>query len=98
MDPIEDFEVPDLLASLVDKSLVVYEETTGRYRLLETVRQYGQDRLGESGEAEAVGGRRATWALALAEKTQPELQGPEQAKWLSRFEAEHDDLRASLSW
>ena len=98
--PVEDFEVVDLLTALVDKSLVVAEpagEGT-RYRLLETVRQYGADRLGESGETEPMGGRGAAWFLALAEEAAGQLFGPEQAAWLSRLDVEHDNLRASLTW
>ena len=100
-EDFEAWEVVDLLTSLVDKSLVVYEEEgggAGRWRLLETVRQYAGDRLGESGEAEAVGGRSAAWFLALAEEAEPQLVGPEQGSWLSRLEAEHDNLRSSLAW
>ena len=98
---IEDFEVLDLLTSLVDKSLVVYEERedgAARYGLLETVRQYGQERLMEGGGAEEVERRHADWALSLAEEADPQLAGPEQGAWLTRLEAEHDNLRTSLSW
>lgn len=51
---IEDFEVLDLLTGLADKSLVVYTETEGRYRLLETVRQYADERLVQAGGHEAA--------------------------------------------
>src|SRR5207249_2803661 len=56
---IESWEVLDLLTWLVEKSLVLHEPGKGeaRYRLLETVRQYGWERLGEAGEVEAVRGR-----------------------------------------
>src|SRR5205823_7140008 len=93
-------EVLDLLASLVEKSLVLYEEREGegRYRLLETVRQYARDRLLEAGEAAAVRGRHRDWFLALAEQAEPELRGPEQVVWLERLEREHDNLRAALAW
>ena len=93
-------DILDLLRSLVDKSLVVYEEHdgVGRYRLLETVRQYARERLTESGEAEVVQDRAASWFLGLAEEAKPQLRGPEQGSWLRRLETEHDNLRASLSW
>jgi len=100
-EDIEEREVVDLLTGLVDKSLVVYEEAdagAGRWRLLETVRQYAGDRLAESGESESVRGRSASWFLGLAEEAEEQLTGPEQASWLSRLEAEHDNLRASLTW
>ena len=101
MRRIEDSKVLDLLSSLVDKSLVVYEENEhgqGRYRLLETVRQYGRERLVESGETDAVRGRQFHFFFSLAEVAEDHLTGPEQAGWLDRLEAEHDDLRAALDW
>lgn len=95
-------EVVDVQARLVDRSLVV-AETRGqdaRYRLLETVRHYGRERLEESGEAECIRTRHRDWCLALAERAEPELRGPEQRGWLERLEREHDNLQAALesSW
>jgi predicted ATPase/class 3 adenylate cyclase/Tfp pilus assembly protein PilF len=98
---VEEWEVLDLLTSLVEKSLVLYEEREGegRYRLLETVRQYARDRLLEAGEAAGVRGRHRDWCLELAERAEPHLcAGAEQAAWLNRLEREHDNLRASLAW
>jgi predicted ATPase/class 3 adenylate cyclase len=97
---VEAWEVLDLLTSLVDKSLVTYDEEgrAGRYRLLETVRQYGRERLLEAGEVEAVRSRHLGFFLRTAEETEPKLYGPEQAAWLDRLEREHDNLRAALAW
>jgi hypothetical protein len=99
-DGVEAWEVVDLLAHLVDKSLVVAEERDGaaRYRLLETVRQYAGDRLLAAGEAEAARDRRRDWYLAQAERAAPALRGPEVGAWLDRLAAEHDNLRAALAW
>ena len=100
---IEKEEVLDLLTHLVDKSLVLVaeqqhggEEET-RYRLLETVRQYGQERLEESGEAEAVRHRHAAFFLELAEEAAPKMLGAAQEAWLERLEREHANFRAALS-
>ena len=93
----EAWEVLDLLTSLVDKSLVIYEEEE-RFRLLETVRQYAHDRLEEGREAAVVRGRAAAWFLALAEEAEIQTMGPEQVGRMSRLDAEHDNLRASLAW
>jgi non-specific serine/threonine protein kinase len=85
----------------VDKNLAVYEEDEeghGRYRLLETVRQYARDRLLESGEAEAVRDRHRDYFLAFAEEAEAQLTGSEQAAWYERLEMEHDNLRAALAW
>ena len=97
---IEEYEVLDILTSLVDKSLIVAEERKGeqRYSLLETVRQYGRDKLLESGEGEGLRDRHLDWFLGLAEKSEPELEGPDQVEWLDRLELEHDNLRAALEW
>ncbi|HZP83094.1 MAG TPA: tetratricopeptide repeat protein [Chthonomonadaceae bacterium] len=97
---VEYWEVLDLLTSLVDKSLVIYEERGGqaRYRLLETVRQYALEKLAERGEDEALRGRHLEYFTALAEKAQTMMRGGEQAVWLERLETEHDNLRAALHW
>lgn len=95
------FDVPDVLMRLVDKSLVVFEEEAngeGRYRLLETIRHYGLNRLEQSGERDALRLRHVAWCLELAEQAEPHLQGAEQAAWLNRLEREHDNLRAALKW
>jgi non-specific serine/threonine protein kinase len=99
-DGIEEWEVLDLLTSLVGKSLILYEERggEGRYRLLETVRQYARERLLDSAETAAVWDRHLAWAAMLAERAGPELRGPRQGEWLERLEREHDNLRAALRW
>jgi tetratricopeptide (TPR) repeat protein len=85
---------------LVDKSLVLVGEQAGqaRYRLLETMRQYGAEKLREAGETMAVRQRHRDWYLRLAEQAEPELEGAEQHAWLERLELEHDNLRAALAW
>src|SRR5262249_57767978 len=73
-------EVLDLLTSLVDKSLVLYEEgeVEARYRLLETVRHYAGERLRENGQADEVRRRHRDHFLALAEAAEPQLTGSDQ--------------------
>jgi predicted ATPase len=93
--------VIDLLTSLVDKSLVVLDadSPTGGYRLLETVREYGRERLIESGEADALRTRHRDWYLAFVERAREHIYGgPEQARWLAVIDQEHDNLRAALEW
>lgn len=94
-------DVPELLSRLVDKSWVAAEaggESDVRYGMLQTIRQYGLERLEENGEEEQVRQRHAEHYLDLAERAERDLTGPEQALWLERLEAEHDNLRAALSW
>ena len=94
-------EVLDLLASLTDKNLVL-AETQGeetRFRLLETVRHYAQDRLRESGEDEPVRDRHVDFFLDMAGRLLDPMQSDSelQAKLL-RLDREHDNVRAALAW
>jgi predicted ATPase/DNA-binding CsgD family transcriptional regulator len=93
-------EVLELLSQLVDKSLVVAQERDGaaRYRLLETIRQYGRERLEEVGEAADVREQHARYYLAVAEEAEPELKVERQVAWLERLETEHDNLRVAMRW
>jgi DNA-binding NarL/FixJ family response regulator len=96
---IQQGDVVDLLSRLVDKSLVVAEaQEVVRYRMLEPIRQYARERFEESEEVEAVKRRHAEFYLVLAEEAEPGVEGPQQAAWLERLEAEHDNLRTALSW
>jgi predicted ATPase/class 3 adenylate cyclase/DNA-binding CsgD family transcriptional regulator len=96
---VERYQVLDLLTLLVDKSLVVAENSGGRtrYRLLETVRQYALEKLGESGEADAVRSRHRDHYTALAAL----LDAPADRDYEQRVdqaETEFDNLRAAFGW
>ncbi|MBI4278278.1 MAG: tetratricopeptide repeat protein [Armatimonadetes bacterium] len=97
---VETPEILDVVGHLVDKSLVMVDDQPPevRYRLLETVRQYGLDHLLETGEAADVRRRHRDFFLALAERAELELLGPDQAVWLDRLEAEHHNLQNALEW
>jgi predicted ATPase/DNA-binding SARP family transcriptional activator len=89
--------VIDLVASLVDKSLVMaVGEHEVRYSLLETVRVYAADRLAEAGEQDRARAAHADFFLALAERAEPELRSRDQLVWLNRMVAEHDNFSAAL--
>jgi predicted ATPase/class 3 adenylate cyclase len=94
---IDGNDVLSLLTNLVEKSLVAQDSDGERYRLLETVRQYAQERLAESGEADSARARHAAFYLAFAEKSMPELLGPKQGAWLARFDLERENLLSALS-
>ena len=94
-------DVLDGVSSLLDKSLLRQEEGAGgepRFVMLETIHEFAQEKLEESGEAEAMKRAHAEYFLALAEEAEPMLWGPEDAAWLDRLEQEHDNMRAALSW
>jgi predicted ATPase/DNA-binding CsgD family transcriptional regulator len=93
--------VLDLVATLVDQSLLQRQPGAGaepRFAMLETIREYAEETLVASGEAEAVRRRHAVWFLDLAERAEPEMLGTRQVAWLDRLEVEHDNLRAALAW
>jgi tetratricopeptide (TPR) repeat protein len=96
-------DVLGLLGRLVEQSLVVVEASAPgdeepRYRMLEPVRQYAQELLEESEEAEETRLRHAEFFLELAEAAELELRGPNQVEWLGRLEMENGNLRAAMSW
>ena len=94
-------DAPGIMAALVAKQLVRREMVTGelgRFSMLETTRQYAAERLERGDEAGAAEARHATYYLGLAERAEPELTGPDQARWLARLEAEHSNLRVALGW
>jgi predicted ATPase/DNA-binding SARP family transcriptional activator len=95
-DDIAEDAILDLLAHLASKSLVLVLQQEARYRLLEPVRQYAKEQLRASGDEAALRARYRDWYIALAERAEQELRGPEQAIWLDRLEAELDNLRAVL--
>jgi hypothetical protein len=66
--------------------------------MLETVHEFAREKLGKSAEAEEIKRLHAEYFLTLAEEAYPELRGPDQLEWLERLEAEHDNMRAALSW
>lgn len=89
-----------VLARLVKQSLLVQAAISDqpRLRLLETIREYGRERLDASGEAGLLYQRHAIYFQDLAERAEPALVGPDQAHWLDQLEREHDNLRAALFW
>jgi non-specific serine/threonine protein kinase len=90
----------DLLQGLVEKSMVAMEERNGRarYRLLETLREYGRERLAALGETELLHRRHVEYYLVLAGAAEPQFVGPEQMLWLERLDGEHENLRQALGW
>lgn len=97
-DPLAPEDVLDLLTSLVEKSLVMLDEWEGgtRYRQLETIREFAREYLNKRDDAAATAARHCDHYLALAKTGNRNLQGPEQAEWTRRLEADLDNLRAAI--
>ncbi|GAA1756013.1 BTAD domain-containing putative transcriptional regulator [Luedemannella helvata] len=89
----------DLLGAVVDKSLLQVIDGAGdttRYRMLETIREYGVDRLAEAGTLEAARAAHAAHFLSLAETAEPHLRGADQLPWLALMRAEWDNLVGAI--
>jgi predicted ATPase/class 3 adenylate cyclase len=94
-DELDRTDVLDVLARLVEKSLVELDAAGGRYRLLETIRDYAGERLAESGESDLLCERHLQFHLALAQTARPHLTGAYQASWLARLDAERENFLAA---
>lgn len=92
----------DGLSSLVDKSLLGLTHGTdgaSRFSMLETIREYGLERLAAAGELEEMRSRHAAWFLAMSEIAWPEIQIREDStRTINRLNADRDNLRAALAW
>lgn len=98
----------DLLEQLINKSLVIAEEMHDkpghaagrslRYRMLETIRQYGNERLVDSGESDSLRDRHLDYFLDWAETAAPYLIRPEQLDWLAKLDTDYENLRLALKW
>jgi predicted ATPase/DNA-binding SARP family transcriptional activator len=89
----------DMIASLVEKSLVTATgDTDVRYRLLETVRAYGAERLAETGDEDRTRAAHAAYFLELAERAEPQLRSHDQVRWLNRLAVEHGNFAAAIRY
>ena len=97
--PVAAADVFDLLCALVDKSLLQIAESEGpRYGMLETIREYGLERIAEAGELPATRTAHAGHFARLAIEAAPHLRGPDQLNWVARLHAEHDNVLAGLRY
>jgi predicted ATPase len=100
-DPEGQLDVFGRLERLLEQSLLRQDEGLDgepRFSMLETIREFGLERLKESGEAEEVRQRHAEYFLALAEEAAPALRGQGQQRWLDRLEVDLLNLRSALGW
>ena len=97
-EPLDPVDVLDGVVHLVDRSLVVPVDDTGRFRMLETIRQYAAERLADAGELDAVTARQLAHLLGVVEEAEPHLRGEDQLQWRERLRLRHDDLVAVLAY
>jgi predicted ATPase/class 3 adenylate cyclase len=98
---IESYEILDLLSQLVNKSLVVVQDSQSgetRYRMLETIRQYAREKLLEVGGGEIIRDRHLAYFVKLAVQAEPELHYSNQVFWLNRLDEEIDNFRMAIEW
>ncbi len=96
---VSDDDVPELLAALVDRSLLtLVDREHGRYRMLETIREYGIERLEEAGELADVRTAHARHFAALVEEADPRLRRREQLTWFALLQAERENVLSALRW
>jgi predicted ATPase len=97
---VDVLEVLDVVSGLVAKSMVQLDERSDadRYRLLETLRDYGVERLVERGDLERLQHRHAAYYLELAEEAAPHFVGSDELPWFDRIDDELPNLRAALTF
>ncbi|WP_435590897.1 protein kinase domain-containing protein [Nocardia sp. bgisy118] len=99
-DDLGDENLLDVLTALVDKSILIREESgpAVRFRLLETVREYGRDKLDETGEYTKLRRRHTDWYRQLAEDAEADWISPRQLDWIARLDREQPNLREALAF
>ncbi|GAA3434902.1 ATP-binding protein [Kutzneria kofuensis] len=101
-DGIAPADVVDLVENLVDKSILTRSDPPysrrARYHMLETIRQYGQERLRAAGEEQRVRQRHCDWYQRLAEQAAQDWFGPNQEQWVTRLRSEHTNLRTAIEF
>jgi predicted ATPase/DNA-binding SARP family transcriptional activator len=98
---IEAHEILDLLTQLLNKSLIIVDRRQGqetRYQMLETIRQYGREKLRKAGEGETMRQRHLAYFVDLTERAEPNLRAFDMVMWLDQLEAEQGNIRAALEW
>jgi len=97
-DKISNPEIFDLLITLVEKSIILYDEVKERYRILETIKQYGEVKLKQLNETDEILSRHLHYFMELSETAESKLDGSETLKWLEKLESEHGNLQSAIAW
>ena len=91
------YDILELTNSLVEKSITIYLEIPGRYRMLETIKQYGYERLKEAGEDKIFKNRHLNYYLNLCESAVPDFSGAKARSWFRRFDDEYPNIQSALN-
>jgi len=97
-EEIANEDILDLLNQLADKSIIIYDHEKNRYRILESIRQYGREKLKSENETDEVKTGHLSYFMKLAETAEPELNIGEVQVWLNRLEEEHGNIQSAIDW
>ena len=97
-DKISSYEILDLLDQLNEKSIIIYDEEYERYRILETIKQYGESRLKESNDETRIALMHLNHFLKLSVEAEEKFSGKEGKFWIERLETEHNNLISAIEW
>jgi predicted ATPase len=95
---VQSHDVLDLLSRLVEKSLVAKDSGHGRYRLLDTVRQYARELLKSSGEEDGIRGQHLDYYIEFLEQARGKLSSPDHAMWMTRLDLETENILVAHAW
>ncbi|MEZ4690530.1 MAG: hypothetical protein R3A12_10250, partial [Ignavibacteria bacterium] len=94
-ETINSYDILDLLSLLTEKSIIIYDDSKDRYRILESIKHYGQEKLTEENEILL---KHLNYFSDLTEKAKPELLGENAKIWLDILEADHKNIQSAIEW
>ncbi|MEO8210630.1 MAG: tetratricopeptide repeat protein [bacterium] len=95
---IDKYDILDLLNNLIEKSIIIFDEGKERYRMLETIKQYGYEKLGDANERDAMMNNHLKYFMERAEFIKPKLIGPDLKEWLNKLDEDYSNYQSALTW
>ncbi len=95
---LDNYDILDLTNELAEKSVISFSEQSGKFRMLETIRQYGAEKLREAGEERKFCDRHFYYYLNMCESSFADMNGPRSKAWLDRFEDDYANIHSALKW
>ena len=95
---IDQYDILDLTNELTEKSVISFSEQSGKFRMLETIRQYGAEKLREAGEEKRFCNKHFDYYLSMCESSFVDMNGPRSKEWLDRFEDDYANIHSALRW